>query len=637
MKLKIISIFIVAFLFIAIHFGSMIPGQNIETDNSLIISTFLGGSGNDGMFYTGINIKQDTQGNIFIAGTTTSNNFPVTTGIYSGNNNGESDIFITKFNHDLTEVLASTYIGGKSNEEARALTIDHNGNLYISGITESVDFPVSTNAFQNTYSGGTESPYGSGDAFVIKMSNDLSTLIASTFLGGNGHETCSSICVDTNGNVIVSGSTSSPDFPVSNDAFNKDYKNGGNLKDDVFISKLSPDLSELIASTYINGKHDDFSEALSIDSSNDIIIAGWTASSDYPTTSNAYDKGFSRGYYDGFISKLDSDLSTLKASTFLGGTNWDFCYGLTLDSSDNIFVTGHTASNNYPTTIDAYCRAYQGSGGAGGGDDVFISKLSNNLSMLHASTFLGGNNWEIGYTLSISEQNILYVSGCTSSLDFPTLNSFSDTFQGGSTHYGDLFISCLTTDLSYLLSSTYLGGLDNEDAGQTCIDSNGEIIVAGATSSSDCPVIGEGYDASFNGESDVFLSKFKTGLTNNIAPEKPSITGPTSGKIGQTYEYQTETTDSDDDLIYYLVDWGDETQSEWYGPFASGEPCQSSHVWSEENTYEIKVKAKDIFGFETGWSEPLIVSMPKHGMRFESILKIFENLPFYRLLEHSLL
>jgi len=520
-------------------------------------------------------------------------------------------------NNDLTEVLASTYIGGSNNEEARGIEIDQNGNIFVCGITESSDFPVTNNAFQDEYHGGTESPYGSGDAFVIKLNNDLTEVVSSTFLGGSGHESCSSIAIDSTGNIIVAGSTSSSDFPVSESAYDTTYDSGGRIKDDVFATKLTNDLSEMISSTFLGGSHDDFCEAISIDSSNRIFVAGWTRSSNFPTTQDAYDRTFGRGYYDGFISKLNEDFTSLISSTYIGGSQWDFCYALTLDNDENVYVSGHTASLNYPTTSNAYCTSYQGSGGPNEGDDAFVSKLSNNLSFLLASTYLGGDNWEMGYSLIVSGNDLVYVAGTTSSSDFPTINSFDDKFHGGAKHYGDIFISCFNNELSMLPASTYLGGTGDENAGQVLSDMDGKIIVAGSSSSSDFPVIGNCYDSTHNGDADVFISKFKSGLSDNQPPGIPMLSGPSSGKSGETYEYTAVADDSENNQIYYLFDWGDGNDSGWIGPFDSGEKCEALHVWETKGDYEIRVKAKDTYGAESEWSDPLSVSMPKN--------KILEN------------
>jgi len=603
-------------------------------NNPLIFSTFLGGENNDGMYYTGVNLIQDNQGNFIIAGTTESNDFPTTSYSYSQEYNGNSDIFITKINNNFTDVLSSTFIGGSNKEEARGIDIDQDGNIFVCGITESSDFPVTINGFQIEYNGGTEAPYGSGDAFVIKLNDDLDVLIGATFLGGNGHESCSSICIDSTGEIIISGLTSSSNFPVSDDAYDKTYDSGGYFKDDVFVTKLSNDLSQMISSTYIGGSHDDFTEALAVDSLDNIFISGWTRSSNYPTSDGAFDVSFG-GVYDGFITKLNEDLTDIISSTYLGGTQWDFCYALTLDNNEDVYVTGHTASINFPTTSNVYCRNYQGAGGANVGDDAFISKLSNNLSFLLASTYLGGDNWESGLTLDISNNDMIYVAGTTSSYDFPTLNSFSDTYSGGVTHYGDMFISCLNNDLSMLTASTYLGGSVDENSGQILIDETGNIIVSGASSSPDFPIIGTGYDTTHNGDADVFLTKFKPGLSDNQPPNKPNINGPTSGKINDEYIYTTSTTDPDDDDVFYLFDWGNGMTSFIQGPYESGEECSGSGIWFEEGNYEIKVKAIDQYGAESEWSDPLVVSMPKNKLINDFnpwLLRLLQRFPILEFL-----
>jgi len=539
---------------------------------------------------------------------------------------GNSDIFITIINNDFTELLASTYIGGSNKGEARGIDIDKDGNIFVCGITESSDFPVTINDFQREYNGGTEAPYGSGDVFIVKINNNLDSLISSTYLGGNGHEACSSICIDSTGDIIISGLTSSSNFPVSENAYDTSHNPGGYFRDDVFLTKFSNDLSDMISSTYIGGSHDDFSEAMSIDSSDNIYISGWTRSSNYPTTSNAYDTTFGGGYYDGFISCLNDDFTNLISSTYIGGTQWDFCYALDLDNYENVYVTGHTASLNYPTTSDVYCRNYQGSGGANVGDDAFISKLSNNLSLLLASTYLGGDNWESGLSLEVSNNDMIYIAGTTSSVDFPVINSFSDTYNGGATHYGDMFISCLNNELTMLPASTYLGGSDDENSGQIIIDEIGNIIISGASSSLDFPIVGIGYDTTHNGNSDVFISKFRRGLSDNEPPEKPILSGPSSGKYGQPYDYNAIANDIEDDEIHYLFDWGDITDSGWLGPYESGETCEASHTWTEKDDYEIRVKSKDEHGLESDWSDPLEISMPKS--------KMFTNTPFINILEN---
>jgi hypothetical protein len=644
MKMKIIIFGLIFLLCLstsqisAIKLSSNMLAENCKqySDNSLLLSTYLGGDDKDGMYYTGVNLERDNQGNVFITGTTESLDFPTTSNAYSQVNNGDSDIFITKMNNDFTDVLASTYIGGSDKEEARGIVVDSNGNIFVCGATESSDFPVTMNAFQSQYRGGTEMPYGSGDGFIVKLNNDLE-MVSSTFLGGSGHDFCNSICINSVGNIIVTGSTSSSNFPVSEDAYDSNHDNGGYFKDDVFITKLNNDLSDLIASTFIGGSNDDYSESISVDSSNYIFIGGWTGSSNFPTTLNAYDSSFGGGYYDGFISKLNDDLTDLISSTYTGGNQWDFCYTLNLDKDDNVYVSGHTASLNYPTSSTAYCRNYQGAGGPNIGDDAFISKFSNNLSIIHASTYLGGDNWENGFSLIISDNGMVYLAGTTTSSDFPAINSFCDIYKGGIKPNGDIFISCFFNDLSNLYASTFLGGSSDDGPGELIFDINGEIIVSGSTSSSDFPIFGNCYDTTYNGDADVFLSKFKQGITDNHPPNKPNIDGPKSGKPENEYTYITWTIDPDGDNVFYLFDWGDGHTSFKYGPYNSGEECSASNIWFDQGEYEVKVKAVDINNAESEWSDPLIVSMPKYKffktLIFDNYYELLKSLKFFKFLK----
>ena len=160
-------------------------------------------------------------------------------------------------------------------------------------------------------------------------------------------------------------------------------------------------------------------------------------------------------------------------------------------------------------------------------------------------------------------------------------------------------------------ASTYLGGTGDEAAGQMLLNRDGEIIVSGSSSSLDFPIVGDSYDSTYNGNADVFISKFKSGLSDNQQPKKPVLSGPTSGKSGEPYEYTVVTDDAENNQIYYLFSWGDGADNDWLGPFDSGEPCKASHSWETRGDYELKVKAMDEYGLESEWSDPLAVRMPK--------------------------
>jgi len=508
----------------------------------LLASTLLGGSSQDGLNYTDVNLAISADGFVYIAGPTSSTNFPITPGVYDAQHNGGSDIFVAKLNGDLTTLYSCTFIGGNVTDEARAIAVDNVGNIYLAGITESHNFPVTENAYQKNYGGGTNSPYGSGDLFVVKFDHDLTSLLASTYLGGNGHDCCNALSLDQNGNVFVSGATSSMNFPISAGAYQSTRKTGGTYGDDIFISKFDGNLSTLMASTYIGGTGDDFSEAMAIDGNGNVCIGGWITSTNFPTAVDAYDRSYSGGAYDAIVAKLNSDLSSLIGSTFLGGTAWDFVYGMALDQEDNIYVTGHTASTNFPVSSQAYDRTYNGLGGQGVGDDVFITKLNSTLTQLKASTYLGGSAWDNGYALLVSKNGAVYGAGTTSSNNFPaTTFAYDTTYAGGTRYTGDVYLLRLDSDLSMLEASTYLGGSGNEGSGTIAIDDAGAVYFCGSTSSANFPTTDGAYDQVYNGgTADVFIVKLDSLLSTE--PLIPGIgANPATGHAPLTIQFSDQS------------------------------------------------------------------------------------------------
>ncbi|MBU1101626.1 MAG: SBBP repeat-containing protein [Bacteroidetes bacterium] len=499
-------------LVVIVFGGSIIQGlyaQSLPKITDDMISTLLGGSGNDGSYYTGSNVAQDSNGDIIIAGSTISSNFPTTSGVVSQSRGGGVDLFVAKLSADLSTLIASTYIGGTGNEEARAIEIDGDGNIYLSGITESNNFPVTGGAYDESYSGSSAAgPYGSGDVFVMKLSNDLSTILASTYVGGTNHECCADLAIAPDGNIAIAGATASGDFVVSVGAYATTLNTGGFFKVDCFITVLDANLSNLIGSTFIGGAQDEFIEAIEFNSLGELVVAGWTSSTNYPTTDGAYDKSFNFGTYDGFVSKFSADLTTLVSSTYIGGSNgWDFCYALTIDSDDNIFIGGHTGASNYPTTTGAAYENYAGTEGNNVGDDAFIAKFAPDLSQLTASSFLGGGAWDCAYGLSAASNGDIFIGGTTSSNNFPTSNGVvSNTYSGGTKYAGDVFVSCFSNDLTTVHSSTYVGDSGDDDFGQVLVTNEG-IYVIGATKSVNFPVSFNAYDKEHNGSNDIFIIK----------------------------------------------------------------------------------------------------------------------------------
>ena len=276
------------------------------TGSALVYSTYLGGSGNDGVVSS---IAVDAAGNAYVAGTTDSTNFPTTPGAFQTSfSGGSSDAFITKLNPTGSALVYSTYLGSGAGSGAGSggLAVDAAGNAYVAGATDSTNFPTTPGAFQSALSGGF-------DGFVTKLNSTGSSLIYSTYLGGNGEDGAASIAVDAAGNAYVAGTTDSTNFPTVN-AFQPAFGGGG---DDAFVTKLNPTGSALLYSTYLGGNGFDECESIAVDAAGNAYVVGTTDSTNFPTV-NAFQPAFGGG--DAFVTKLNPTGSALVYSTYLGGS-----------------------------------------------------------------------------------------------------------------------------------------------------------------------------------------------------------------------------------------------------------------------------------------------------------------------------
>jgi len=388
----------------------------------LAASTYLGGSDSDYAYAIAI----DSSNNVFVAGRTASSNFPIVNGYDStyNENNENRDAFVAKFSNDLNELLASTYLGGSGWDRASAIAIDSSNNVFIAGWTESYDFPI-VNGYDSTYNGEV-------DAFVAKFSNDLNELLASTYLGGSNGAEASAIAIDSSNNVFIAGWTVSDDFPIVNG-----YDSTYNGEVDAFVAKFSNDLNELLASTYLGGSNFDYASAIAIDSSNNVFIAGWTTSDNFPIV-NGYDSTYNE-YIDAFVAKFSNDLNELLASTYLGGSNWDRASAIAIDSSNNVFIAGWTTSDDFPI-VNGYESTYND-----GWEDAFVAKFSNDLNELLASTYLGGSNFDYAYAIAIDSSNNVFIAGETESYDFPIVNGYDSTYNGNT----DAFVAKFSISTEY--------------------------------------------------------------------------------------------------------------------------------------------------------------------------------------------
>ena len=297
----------------------------------LIFSTYLGGNGAD----TANAIALDAEGNAYVAGDTTSTNFPATA--FQKGLHGSQDAFVAKIGPAGGQLLYSTYLGGSSTDHGAAIAVDSSGTAFVTGSTYSADFPVA-NAFQRLIAGGS-------DAFITRLSSDGNTLLFSTYLGGGGGstsypETGQGIALDAQGDACVVGVTSSSDFPLSN-ALQPQLL--GEL--DAFVAKVNSS-GGLLYSTYLGGSGVDIGNAIAVDASGAAYVAGYTYSTDFPVAGGL--QTALGGDCDAFLAKLSPNGAVLLYATYLGGNGSDTATGVALDPSGNVYLSGWTFSSNFP-------------------------------------------------------------------------------------------------------------------------------------------------------------------------------------------------------------------------------------------------------------------------------------------------
>lgn len=475
--------------------------NNVKSQyDGLLVSTFLGGSNTDDDYEPSIAV--DKSGNIYITGYTWSSNFPTTTGAYNENfNGGNTDRFVAKFDPDLQNLLASTYIGGLGNEFGMGLQVSNNGHVYIAGYTNSSDFPVTSGSYDETYNGGT-------DVFISILDSNLTTLISSSYIGGSDDEGYQwpriDLAVDSSNSIYIAGLTKSVNYPCTTGAFDSTYA-GGSVGGDAFISKFDADLTTLLGSTYLGGNMDEWRVSVTVDKNQDLYICGETSSSNFPTTQNAFDVGFNGGS-DIFISKFTNDLSTLSSSTFFGSNSYEEALAIRLNNSGSVYIAGYTMSSTFPITSGVYGPTYNG-----GERDAYIAKFNSGLSSLLASTFIGGNNKDTGEDIVIGENGNIYFTGVTQSSNFPvTPNAYNESFNGAM----DAFVSKLDSNLLILSASTFAGGTGSEKGQAIVLDENSNIYIVGQTASIDFPITHNAFDTTYNGGSnDCYIMKFDSSLS----------------------------------------------------------------------------------------------------------------------------
>jgi hypothetical protein len=464
----------------------------LTIDPVIVYSTYLGGS----IFDIAWSVAADAAGNAYIAGYAASANFP-TVSPYQPSTGGQGDAFVAKFAPDGTP-LYSTYLGGSYLDYASDIAVDIQGNGYVTGQTGSVDFPTK-NALQPAYA-------GTWDAFVTKLNPTGSALVYSTYLGGSGEENyinagvSGAIAVDPRGAAYVTGSTQSADFPTQQ-PFQPSLK--GSV--DAFVAKIAPAGTSLVYSTFLGGTGGETGWAIAVDRGQAVVTGDTTSDTTFPTK-NAFQPvcAPSEFCWDAFATRFRADGKALVFSTYLGGNDVEYVdrgMGVAVDRFGSAYVTGMTGSSNFPMA-NAYQSVY------GGQIDAFVTRF-NRMGTLLSSTYLGGNNSDVGYAVAVDRPTAptpgVHVGGLTLSPNFPLV----DPLQASLGAFEDAFVVKFNLAANDLLFSTYLGGTTGrEEYGATgiALDGQGNAYVAGGTEATDFP-IEDAYQPTVHGSYDVFLTR----------------------------------------------------------------------------------------------------------------------------------
>lgn len=482
------------------------PNKPLVIDPVLLYSTYLGGTGND----QAAGIAVDAAGSVYVTGYTDSADFPSTT-ILGSVATGTTHVFVAKLDSTGTNLVYADYLGGTGSDFGYAMVLDSANDVYVSGSTSSSDFPV-VNPYQASMS-------GSQNAFASKISADGSSLLYSTYLGGNDWDQPSSVGLDSFGELYVAGTTQSLNFPTVNAYQSSVSANQGGMYGLYgFLSKFNPNGSSLVYSTYLGGNSNVIQQcwngpcwpvpynlilSVAVDANGDAYVTGNTNTYNFPVTNGAYltTDSAPADTTVSFVSKF-SGTGNLNYSTYLYGASGSptETAAIAVDGSGSAYVTGSTISDGtFPITSTSICDPNVYGQGCG---NAFVTKFDPTLSSLLYSTFLGPNNYAIPQAMALDANDNTYIMASTSTGSFATVNGI-EPYSNGS----DILLAEIDASGTSQLFATYLGGSATELPGGITVDSNGDIYVAGSTDSIDFPVTSAAFQNLPLGSTDSFILK----------------------------------------------------------------------------------------------------------------------------------
>ena len=584
-------------------------------DPTLIFSTFSGSFSNN----FGYSATFDSKGFLYSGSSAFGGQYPTTLGAYSTTfGGGTVDVVLTKFDTTGSFLVYSTYLGGAEDELPHSLIVNNFDELFLMGTTSSTDFPTTTNCFDSTFNGGTANNLSNGlgvnytngsDIFITHLSNDGSSLLGSTYIGGAGNDGLNStssiasdnilrynyadeirgeIEIDENNNVYVGTCTRSLDFPTTSNSFQSSF-GGGDIDGCVF--KFDNTLQNLIYSSYFGGELHDAIYSIAIDDSLNLFVAGGTNSTLLPVSTNAYQTNYQGGRADGFIAQLSKEANQLINSTYYGSNDYDQIYFVDLDRDHNPYVFGQT-ENTDTIFIENALWNIPGSG-------QFVSKIYNQLSDRYYSTVFGsGNGIDISPTAFLVDLcNKMYLAGWGGSVNnlgildnnvgyTQNLPISADAFQNTSSDSSDFYIIVIENDASGFVYGSYFGGnqsSEHVDGGTSRFDRKGKIyqaICAGCGGNSDLPIQPTGGVVSATNNSNCNLGVFKMEfeLPYVLADFDPPPLGcePLTHTFNNTSVFQNTSV--------FNWDFGDGNSSTLYNP---------SHTFQQAGTFQVQLIISD--------------------------------------------
>ncbi len=580
--------------------------KNIELiiDPELVFGSYSGSSA-DNWGYTA---TYDDDGNLYGGGIVFGSGYPTTVGAYTTTyQGGTTDIGISKFTPDGTDLIYSTYLGGNSSELPHSLMATSGSALVIYGTTGSADFPITPGAYDNSFNGGTFAvvdgiiSFNSGiDIYVAKLSADGTTLLASTYIGGTDNDGMNlasgfttqynygdfvrgEVILDASENIYVASSTTSDDFPTTPGVFQPALS--GDQEGVVF--KFNSTLSTLTWSSYIGGDQEDGAYSMKLNSLNELIVGGGTASSDFPVTAGVWDNTYSGGVTDGWVARIAADGSSLIACTFAGTNNYDQVYFVETDDADNVYITGQTRG-----TWTVTAGVYEETNGR-----QFITKLEPDLSAVIYSTRFGSGGSAVNISPSaflVDDCENVYVSGWGGTVNtgynvatgFTTGMTITADALQTTTDGNDFYFFVVSKDAIDLLFASYFGGPsspEHVDGGTSRFDKEGAIyqaVCAGCWGLDDFPTTAGAW-SEVNGSALCNLGVAKINM--NVAGVYAAAVADPSfiGCAPFDVNFINTSADAED----YIWDFGDGSPLNY-----SFEP---SHTYVDPGTYEVMLVVID--------------------------------------------